>query len=57
MRRAVVAGEPGTIHAEDNRKLLKADVVNDGIECALQEGGVNGAEGTETRAWPFRQQR
>jgi len=29
------------------REALKADVVNDGIESALQEGGVNGAEWTE----------
>jgi len=47
MCRAVVAGEAGTIHAEDDGELLKSDVVNDGIECALEEGGVNGAEGTK----------
>jgi len=41
---AVVAGEAGAVHAEDNRELLQADIVNDGIERALQERRVNGAD-------------
>ncbi len=47
MRRPIVAGESPAIHAEDDRQVLQANVVHDGIEGALQEGGVDGAEGTE----------
>ena len=46
MRGAVVAGEAGAIHAEKHGKLLQADVVDDRVEGALQEGGVDGADGT-----------
>ncbi len=47
MRGAVVAGEAGAIHAEENRQLLQADIVHDGIEGALEERGVDGADGAE----------
>ena len=47
MRGAVVAGKAGAVHAEEHGKFLQADVVHDGIEGALQEGGVDGADGTE----------
>ena len=47
MRGAVVAGEARPIHAEDNGELLQSNVVDDGIEGALQEGGVDGAERAE----------
>ncbi len=45
MRGAVVAGEAGAIHAEEDGQLLQADVVDDRIEGALEEGGVDGADG------------
>ena len=44
---AVVAGEPGAVHAEKHRQLLQRDVVHDGIEGALQERRIDGAHGTE----------
>src|SRR5580698_6755029 len=44
MRGAVVAGEASAIHAEDYRQLLQADIVNDGVEGALQKCGVDGAD-------------
>ena len=47
MRGAVVAGEAGAVHAEQDGKLLQAHVVDDGIEGALQESGVDGADRTE----------
>ena len=54
---AVVAGEAGAVHAEDDGELLQADVVDDGVEGALQEGGVDGADGAEAAAWPCRRRR
>ena len=47
MRGAVVAGEAGAVHAEEHGQLLQADVVDDGIEGALQECGIDGADGTK----------
>ena len=47
---AVVAGEAGAIHAENHGKLLQGDVMHDGIEGALQESGVDGAERAISRA-------
>ena len=44
---AIIAGEAAAVHAEDHGKVLQANVVHDGIEGALQESGVDGAEGTE----------
>ena len=43
MRRAVVADEPGAVHREDHVELLQADVVDDLVEGALQEGRVDRA--------------
>ena len=43
---AIVAGEPGAIHAEEDGELLQGDVVDDGIECALEKRGIDGADGT-----------
>ena len=45
---AVVAGEPGAVHAEQNRQLLQRHIVNDRVERALEECGVNGAHGAKT---------
>ena len=47
MRRAIIAGKPTAIHAEDNRQVLQANVVHDGIEGTLQESGVDGTERAE----------
>ena len=44
VRGAVIAGEPGAIHAEQNRQLLQRHIVNDGVKGALEECGVNGAD-------------
>ena len=48
MRGTVVAGEAAAVHAEDHRQILQAHVVHDGIEGALQEGGVDRAERLES---------
>src|SRR6187402_609613 len=45
MRRSVVSGEAAAIHAEDNGQVLQSNVVDDRVKRALQEGGVNSAEG------------
>src|ERR1039457_3612273 len=37
----VVGREAAAIHAENHRQVLQADIVNDRIESALQEGRVN----------------
>ena len=42
--RAVVAGEAAAVHAEHDVEILQADVVDDLVERALQEGGVDRAE-------------
>ena len=47
MRRSIIAGKPAAIHAEDDRQVLQANIVHDGIEGTLQESGVNGTERTE----------
>ena len=47
VRRAVVGGKAAAIHAEDHRQILQADIVHDGVEGALQERGVDGAERLE----------
>ena len=41
--RSVVADEPGAVHREDDVELLQADVVDDLVEGALQEGRVDRA--------------
>ena len=41
VRRTVVADEPGAVHREDDVQLLQADVVDDLVERALQERGVD----------------
>ena len=51
--RAVVAGKAAAIHAEHDVEILQADVVDDLVEGALQEGGVNGAE-TACSPWTAR---
>ena len=43
VRRAVVAHEAGAVHGEDDVELLQADVVDDLVVGALQEGRVDGA--------------
>ena len=48
VRRAVVGRQPGAVHAEDDRQVLQRDVVDDHVVRALQEGGVDGADGAET---------
>ena len=45
MRRAVVADEPGAVHANTTFELLQADVVDDLVVGALQEGRVDRATG------------
>ena len=42
--RAVVADEAGAVHREDDVELLQADVVDDLVEGALQEGRVDRAD-------------
>ncbi len=44
MGRAVVAGEAAAIHAEHDVEILQADVVDDLVEGALQEGGIDRAQ-------------
>ena len=39
--RAVVADEPGAVHREHDVQLLEADVVDDLVEAALEEGRVD----------------
>ena len=45
VRGAVLADEAGAVQAEHDRKLLKAHVVLDLVEAALEEGGVDGDDG------------
>ena len=42
--RAVVADQPGAVHREDDVELLQADVVDDLVVGALQEGRVDRAD-------------
>ena len=42
--RAVVAGEAAAVHAEHDVEILQADVVDDLVERALQEGRIDRAE-------------
>ena len=44
MGRAVVADEAGAVHREDDVELLQADVVDDLVEGALEEGRVDRAD-------------
>ena len=44
VRGTVVGRETGAVEAEDDGQILQADVVNDGIVGALEEGRVNGAD-------------
>ena len=41
VRAAVVAGEPGAVDGEDDRQALQADVVDDLVVGALEEGRVD----------------
>ena len=41
MRFAVRAGNPRPIYTERHRQILRADVVNDLVESALQKGGID----------------
>ena len=43
--RAVVADEPGAVHREDDVEALEADVVDDLVEGALEEGRVDRGDG------------
>lgn len=45
VRGAIVAHEPGAVDGEDDRQVLKADVLYEHVEGALQEGGVDGDHG------------
>ena len=45
VRRAVVAGEAGAIHAKRDVEVLQRDVMDDHVVGALHEGGVDGEEG------------
>ena len=47
MRRAVVGGKPGAVHAENHRQILQAHVVMNAIVGALEEGGINRADRVE----------
>src|ERR1044072_685146 len=49
MRRPVAADDTGAIHAELDVEVLQADVVDDLVKGALQEGRVDGAD----RLQPF----
>ena len=42
MRGAVVADEAGAVDGEDHRQALQADVLDEHVVGALQEGGVDG---------------
>ena len=44
MGRAVVADEPGAVHGEDDVELLQADVVDELVVGALEEGRVDRAD-------------
>ncbi len=44
---AVVARKAAAIHAKDDREVLEADIVDDGVKRALEKGGVDGAKGLE----------
>ena len=47
VRRAVLRRKPGAVHAEDHRQILQADVVNDAVVGALEEGGIDRAHRVE----------
>ncbi len=44
VRRTIIAGESRAVHAEDDRELLQADVVDDRVEGALEKRRVDGAD-------------
>ena len=46
--RPVIARESSTIHAENDGEILQADVMDDGVECSLKEGGIDGDEGLDS---------
>jgi len=50
VRRPVRADQPGPVHGEPHRELLQVDVVHNLVVAALQERGVDGAEGLEALA-------
>jgi len=41
----VLGGEPGAVHAEHHRQVLQRGVMNHTVVGALEEGGVDGANG------------
>ena len=47
MRGAIGGGEAGAVHAEGDGEVLQGDVVDDLVVGALEEGGVNRADGAE----------
>jgi hypothetical protein len=48
VRRAVVGGETGAVHAENHVEILERDVVDDAVVGALKERGVDGADRVES---------
>ena len=48
VRRPVAADDACAIHAELDVQVLKTNVVDDLVECALQESRVDGADGFES---------
>ena len=57
MGAAVVPGEPGAIHREDDRQTLHADIVNDLIVGALQKGRIDRADRSHALRWRDRRRR
>ncbi len=47
MSLAVLTDDAGSIDGENNRQVLYADIVDNLVECALQEGGVDSHNGDE----------
>lgn len=50
VRGAVVGGEPGAIHAKRDGQVLEANVVDDGVVGALEEGRIDSDDGFEAFA-------
>jgi hypothetical protein len=48
MRRAVVGGKAGAVHAENHRQILQANVVMDAVVGALEEAGINRHDRAQT---------
>ena len=49
MRRAIRNGSRA-VDADDDRKVVQADVMEDVVQCALQECGIDGDDGAEALA-------